>query len=112
MTEDYARMLVRGYTAGLTPEQVEQVVTRMVAKNECTWHAVSRVCHCRCHCTPCSQRRELALAYEVSEHRAMRERPSLRQARRLALVRWVLGIPRGSWLRPWLVTDAGGGLYY
>jgi hypothetical protein len=55
MTIEQARKLVRGYTSGMTAEQVEATATRMLETGECVWHAASVVCNAlaKCMCRDC-----------------------------------------------------------
>lgn len=111
LTREQAERLVRNYVAwGSGPGEEElrtRVIDRMVARGECVWHALARMNEKRCHCALCYRARKAALDIEASLHRVVREARggqwvavSLpRAARRLRLVRAVLGIPVDSWLR-------------
>lgn len=48
-----ARQLVRQYSAGGSPEMVEAVAQRMVAQDECVWHAAAQVTGKQCWCADC-----------------------------------------------------------
>lgn len=48
-----ARRLVNGYTTGMTDEQKDATVARMVETGECVWHAAATVCGKPCWCAGC-----------------------------------------------------------
>ena len=51
--------MVRGYTTGMTDDQVKEVVRRMVANEAagvlttCIWHEAAAVCGKPCWCSKC-----------------------------------------------------------
>lgn len=59
MTIERARMWVRGYTSGLTDEQVEAVAQYMVANGKSVWHASTVIVwpDRPCPCGPCEDAR-------------------------------------------------------
>lgn len=57
-TAEEWRKLVRSYSYGLSPGQVEQVVSACLANPTWgVWHACSQVFGTKCHCAPCSDKR-------------------------------------------------------
>lgn len=60
-TADEWRNLVKGYTAGHTPEAIEAAVAYLMQHpDSCVWHAAAVVSNRldRCHCQPCTATRQ------------------------------------------------------